>query len=122
MPDTILLTMDDLEAAVRANAALEEDGEKTVLVAAVDDAVAAVKRSKPNIIILTGALHERRARELAALAKERSIPTLGLVEETEPDTQAVVSRLGLTGWLTKPVEAPQVLASSQRLISRRRLQ
>ncbi len=122
MPDTILLTMDDLEAAVRANAALEEDGEKTVLVAAVDDAVAAVKRSKPNIIILTGALHERRARELAALAKERSIPTLGLVEETEPDTQAVVSRLGLTGWLTKPVEAPQVLASAQRLISRRRLQ
>ena len=122
MPDTILLTMDDLEAAVRANAAFEEDGEKTVLVSAMDDAVAAVQRSRPDIIILTGALHERRARDLAALAKERSIPTLGLVEETEPDTQGLASRLGLTGWLTKPVDPPQVLATAQRLISRRRMQ
>ena len=85
MADTILLTMDDLEAAVRVNAKLEADGEKTVLVSAMDDVPGAVKSANPDVIILTGALHERPARELIRLARDRSISTLGLLEATEPD-------------------------------------
>ena len=122
MANTIILTMDDLETAVRANAAFEADGEKTILVSAMDDTRATVTRAEPDVIILTGALHERPARDLVALARDRSISTLGLHEETEPDPPRLAYQLGLTGWLAKPVDAQQVLSTAQRLADRRRLQ
>ena len=122
MADTILLTMDDLEAAVRVNAKLEADGEKTVLVSAMDDVPGAVKSANPDVIILTGALHERPARELIRLARDSSISTLGLLEATEPDPPKIAHQLRLTGWLVKPVEVEQVVATARRLIERRRLQ
>ncbi len=114
MADTILLTMDDLEAAVRVNAKLEADGENTVLVSAMDDVRGAVKSANPDVIILTGALHERPARKLLRLARDRSISTLGLLEETEPDPPKIAHQLRLTGWLIKPVEVEQVVATARR--------
>ena len=122
MADTILLTMDDLETAVRVNATFEADGEKTVLVSAMDDIPAAVKAANPDIIILTGALHERPARALIQLARVRSTSTLGLLEETEPDARKIALELGLTGWLVKPVDGQHVMATARRLMERRRLQ
>ncbi|MCH8935491.1 MAG: sigma-54-dependent Fis family transcriptional regulator [Gemmatimonadetes bacterium] len=122
MADTILLTMDDLETAVRVNATFEADGEKTVLVSAMDDIPAAVKGANPDIIILTGALHERPARALIQLARVRSTSTLGLLEETEPDARKIALELGLTGWLVKPVDGQHVMATARRLMERRRLQ
>ncbi len=122
MADTILLTMDDLETAVRVNATFEADGDKTVLVSAMDDIPAAVTGANPDIIILTGALHERPARELIRLARGRSISTLGLLEETEPDARKIALELGLTGWLVKPVDGQHVMATARRLMERRRLQ
>ncbi len=122
MADSILLTMDDLEVTVRTNAVLESEGAKTTLVSAMDDLAAAVSRSEPEVLVLTGALHERQARHAVAMARERSISTLGVLEETEPDPPGLAARLGLTGWLVKPVDAREVASSAQRLAERRRLQ
>ena len=122
MADSILLTMADLEVTVRTNAVLESEGAKTTLVSAMDDLAAAVSRSEPEVLVLTGALHERQARHAVAMARERSISTLGVLEETEPDPPGLAARLGLTGWLVKPVDARQVASSAQRLAERRRLQ
>ena len=122
MSDSILLTMDDLETTVRANAVLEADGATTTLVSAMDDVVAAVTRADPEVIVLTGGLHERPTRDLVGLARDRSISTLGLLEETEPDPRGLASQLGLTGWLMKPVDARHVASTAQQLAQRRRLQ
>ena len=58
MADRVLITMEDLEAAVRANAAFEGAGYKTTMVSALDDLRAAIRRAHPELIVLTGGLRE----------------------------------------------------------------
>ncbi|HVH66930.1 MAG TPA: sigma-54 dependent transcriptional regulator [Gemmatimonadales bacterium] len=123
MPDRILITQDDLEHAVRINAALEGAGYHTTLTASLDEARQAFRRDPaPDLVVVTGGLHETGAAQLLALARERSISTLGLVEQTEPDAQGLARRLGLTGFLEKPADPAEVTATVRRLIERRKLQ
>src|SRR5438477_8340664 len=123
MPDRILVTTDDLEHAVRINAALEAAGFHTTLAHTLDEARQAIRREPPpDCIVVTGGLHESGAVQLLGLARDRSISTLGLVEHTEPDAKGLARRLGLTGYLTKPADPAEVTATVRRLIERRKLQ
>ena len=122
MTDRVLLTMDDLEAAVQSNAAFEEAGFQTTLVSSQDDARAVFRSADPDIVILTGALHEQRAAMMVALARDRAISTLGLVEQADPEPRQLAQQRGLTAWMVKPVDPRDVVAAAGRLIARRRLQ
>jgi DNA-binding NtrC family response regulator len=124
MPDRVLITTDDLEQAVRVNAALEQAGFDTAMVSSLDDVRQAVrgKQPPPDAIILTGGLHESTARRLLAAAHEHGVPTLGLVEATDEAAETVAHELGLTDWLVKPADPAEVTATARRLIERRRLQ
>src|SRR5437867_2162902 len=122
MADRILVTTDDLEHAVRSNAGLEAAGFQTTL-ASLEEARQAVRREPPpDCLVVTGGLHETGAAQLLTLARDRSISTLGLVEQTEPDAKGVARRLGLTAYLTKPADPAEVTATVRRLVERRRLQ
>ena len=123
MPDRILVTTDDLEHAVRINAALEAAGFHTTLASTLDEARQALRRDPPpDCVVVTGGLHESGAAQLLTLARDRSVSTLGLVEETEPDAKGLARRLGLTGYLDKPADPAEVAATVRRLIERRKLQ
>ncbi len=122
MTDRVLVTMDDLEAAVRANAAFEEAGFETVLVSSQDDAQSVFSKADPDVVVLTGALHEHRAEVLITRARERSVSTLGLIEAANPDPQQLAHERALTAWMVKPVDPSDVVAAAGRLIARRRLQ
>src|SRR5437899_7860063 len=122
MADRILVTTDDLEHAVRSNAGLEAAGFQTTL-ASLDEARQAVRREPPpDCLVVTGGLHETGAAQLLTLARDRSISTLGLVEQTEPDAKGLARRLGLTAYLTKPADPAEVTATVRRLVEPRRLQ
>src|SRR5438128_2868172 len=122
MADRILVTTEDLEHAVRSNAGLEAAGFQTTL-ASLDEARQAVRREPPpDCLVVTGGLHETGAAQLLTLARDRSISTLGLVEQTEPDAKGLARRLGLTAYLTKPADPAEVTATVRRLVERRRLQ
>src|SRR5467141_212065 len=124
MADSVLITTDDLEHAVRINAQLETAGFHTALVSSFDDVRRAVGTgaATPDCIVLTGALHESSAAQLLRIAHDRSISTLGLVEHTDPDPKALARELGLTAFLEKPADPAEVTATVRRLIERRRLQ
>ena len=122
MPDRILVTADDLEQAVRVNAALEAAGYHTVITTSLDEVRQALHRQEPDCVVVTGGLHEEPTAVLLAAARERAISTLGLVEPTDPDPKRLAREVGLTGWLQKPVDAAEVVATVRRLIDRRRLQ
>ncbi len=123
MADRILVTTDDLEHAVRINAALEQAGFHTTMASSLDEARQAIRRDPaPDCLVVTGGLHETGAAQLLTLARDRSISTLGLVEETEPDAKGLARRLGLTGYLEKPADPAEVTATVRRLIERRKLQ
>ncbi len=123
MPSRILLTMDDLETAVRVNAALEAAGHATVMVSSLDEARQALRRETAELVVLTGAVYEVPNRQLAALARDAEISTLALLEATdqhaaERDARPVdVTEIGV-----KPVNPADVLHLAERLIARRALQ
>src|SRR5436190_13792611 len=122
MADRVLITTDDLEHAVRVNAALEQAGFDTAMVSSLDDVRQSVRGREPAAIVLTGGLHESTAQRLLAAAREHAISTLGLVEATDEDPNQIGRELGLTGWLVKPADPLEVTATVRRLIERRRLQ
>ena len=122
MSAEILLSMDDLETAVPLNAALEAAGFSTALVSAMDDLQAAVRRATPDLVILTGAVHDPPALRLAALARDQEILTLAMLESTDSFRGERGSRLGVTEMLVKPVAAADVVPTARRLVERRRLQ
>jgi DNA-binding NtrC family response regulator len=114
--------MDDLETAVRINAALEAAGHSTAMFSSMDDVRGAVRRENPELVILAGAVHEAPARQLAALARDSEISTLALLEPTDSERHERVARLGVTEIITKPVAPDDVVATVRRLIDRRHLQ
>jgi DNA-binding NtrC family response regulator len=122
MADRVLVTTDDLEHAVRINAQLEAAGFETTLTSSLDDVRHAVQRRDPDCIILSGGLHDAPAAHLIALAHDRAVSTLGLVEATEPDATGLARRLGITAWLQKPADPAEVVATVRRLLERRKLQ
>jgi len=122
MPSQVLITMDDLETAVRVNAALEAAGLSTSMFSSLDDARGSVRRESPDVVVLTGAVHDLPALQLTALARDASISTLALLEPTDSERADRVNRLGVTEVMTKPVNPEEVVATTRRLIERRHLQ
>ncbi len=122
MADRALITMDDLEVAVPTNAALEAAGYDTTLVSSQDNHGSIFKKTDPDIVILTGALHERSAAMLVALARESATSTLAVLEETDPDPKQLARGLGVTAFTVKPVQPDDLVILAGRLIARRRLQ
>ena len=116
----MLITLDDLETAVPVNAAFEAAGYTTSMVSSVDDGRAAVRREQPELVILTGSVHENPARQIVATARDSETSTLALLEPT--DSQRVEDHLGVTEIMVKPVQPDDVVQTARRLIERRNLQ
>ncbi|HKV73997.1 MAG TPA: sigma-54 dependent transcriptional regulator [Gemmatimonadales bacterium] len=118
----ILLSMDDLETAVRVNAALEAAGYTTTMVSSLDDAKSAMRRANPDLVLLTGAVYEPPARQLAQMAHDAEVSTLALLEATDSGPGARDEHLHATALLSKPVSPEEVVQTIARLIERRQLQ
>ncbi len=122
MSGRLLITMDDLEAAVRSNAELEKAGFGTVMASSLDDPSRMLEEADPDAVVITGALQERTARTLIALARDRSVPAMGLVEPTAPDPPEMARRAGLAAWLVKPADPKEIAAAVRHLVDQSRLQ
>ncbi len=122
MASQILITMDDLETAVPLNAAFESAGYTTAMFSSLDDVRGSVRREHPDLVILTGAVHEPHAVQLAALARDAEISVLALLEPTDSERAERVGRLGVTETMMKPVATDEVVATARRLMERRGLQ
>src|SRR3954453_10253632 len=103
MSSQILITMDDLETAVRLNAALEAAKFSTTMFSSLDDARGTVRRENPDLMILTGAVPEPPPQQLAALAQDSEIPPLALLEPPDTGGSERVARLRAAEVMTKPV-------------------
>jgi DNA-binding NtrC family response regulator len=118
--ETVVITTDDLEPAVRLRAAFEGEGLRVELLTAGETLADA--HGEPVLVVLTGGLRERRARALVSAAHDRGrIPVVGLVEETEPTSREVCRELGISECFAKPVDVDEVVLVSRRLMERERL-
>src|SRR3989442_6068517 len=95
MADRVVITTEDLEQAVRLNAHLEGAGFATELATSLDEVRAAARAREPDCLIVTGGLHEPTGARIVAVARDPAIPTLGLVEGTQPEAKGRARQLRL---------------------------
>lgn len=118
----ILLTLQDVEPAVRLNALLEQEGVETALVSPLDDIRAALKREKPDVIVFTGDLADPAT---IAVVKEQlweGVAVVGLSDHTEPAHVERLRTMGYVDVFPKPINVEEVSGGLHRLLERRRLQ
>jgi DNA-binding NtrC family response regulator len=118
----VLLTLQDVEPAVRLNALLEREGVDTALVSPLDDIRGALKREKPDIIVFSADLTDPST---LAIVKEQLWEGAAVVGLTDISDPAQVERLRALGYVdvfTKPVNLEEVIGGLHRILERRRLQ
>ncbi|HEX6135779.1 MAG TPA: sigma-54 dependent transcriptional regulator [Longimicrobiales bacterium] len=119
MADTVLITTQDLEPAVRLRDAFRDAGYGVELITP-GERVADV--SDPVLLVLTGALEDRQARRLAREAAEHeNLPVIGLFDSAAVMTPDAKRRIGVHEGLVKPADAAEVVLVGRRLIDRGRL-
>jgi DNA-binding NtrC family response regulator len=118
----VLLTLQDVEPAVRLNALLERDGVETELVSPLDDIRGAIRRQKPDLIVFTGELTDPST---VAIVKEQLWEGAAVVGLSESVELPVLERLRAIGYIEifrKPINLDEVLGGLNRILDRRRLQ
>jgi DNA-binding NtrC family response regulator len=118
----VLITLNDVEPAVRLNALLEQDGVTTAVVSPLDDMRSAIKREHPDVIVFSGDLGDPFT---LAIVKEQlwdGAASVGLSDVADPAVLERLRRAGYVELYTKPISLVEVHAGVKRILERRRLQ
>ena len=83
-----LLTLTDIECAIPLNASLEQAGIETVMVSPLDDIRREIKRAKPDVIVITGAIADPNNVQLVREQLWEGVSVIGLA-----DVPAIVGRI-----------------------------
>ncbi|HEX7117681.1 MAG TPA: sigma-54 dependent transcriptional regulator [Longimicrobiales bacterium] len=119
MAETVLITTQDLEPAVRLKDAFQREGFRVELLTSTET-IADV--AEPALLVLTGAIEEKRARRLVREAEAFDrLPIIGLADSPQQATVDARRRLGLHEAFAKPVDVDEVALVGRRLVERRRL-
>ncbi|HKV52936.1 MAG TPA: sigma-54 dependent transcriptional regulator [Gemmatimonadaceae bacterium] len=117
----VLLTLADVEPAVRLNALLEGAGYQTALVSPMDDVPSAIRREKPDVIVLTGALTDVANVQLVKRQQWDGAAVVGLADVDEPTLHDRLRAVGYVEVYAKPVDLDEVFAGIRRILDRRGL-
>ena len=118
---SVLITLTDVEPAVRLNAALEHAGIETEVVSPLDDMRAAIRRSKPSVVVLTGGLLDPANVAIVRELLWQDVAVVGFADVRDP---AIDERLRLVGYVEvfgKPVVLDEASAGVRRILERQRL-
>jgi DNA-binding NtrC family response regulator len=117
----VMLTLADVEPAVRLNAKLEAAGVQTALVSPMDDVPAAITREQPDVIVLTSGLTDVANIQLAKRELWEGASVVGLADVPDPALHDRLRALGFVEVYPKPVDIDEVFAGILRILDRRRL-
>jgi DNA-binding NtrC family response regulator len=122
---TVLLTLHDVEAAVRLNARLEADGVRTAVVSPLDDVRAEIRRAHPSLIVVSGDLTDPSNVGLLREQLWAGVPVVGLMDSEradDPQQRERLRALGYTELFAKPIVVDDVATDLRRLMERHELQ
>ena len=112
----VLLTLTDVEPAVRLNALLEAGGIPTALVSPMDDVQGALAREKPDVIVLTGGLTEPANMQLVRRQLWKGAAVVGFADVDDPAVLDRLRALGYAELYVKPVDPEEVAGGIRRLL------
>ncbi len=116
-----LITLTDVEPAVRLNALLESTGITTELVSPLDDIRGSLERFEPDVVVITGALLDTGNVQIVREELWAGVPVVGLADVDEPGMRERLRSIGYADVLVKPVQPDDVAPVVRRLLERRRL-
>ena len=137
----VLITLHDIEPAVRLNAELEQgsrdgggaDGRavrdsastapvRTELASPLDDIRGTIARVHPDLLVITGELTDPLTVSIVREQEWRGVPAIGLSDVHDERTLEKLRGLGYVELYTKPIEPSELAAAVMRALDRRRLQ
>ena len=117
----VLITLTDVEPAVRLNAALEAAGIKTAMVSPMDDLGSTVTRERPDVIVITGNLLDQQTLHLVRQQLWSGAAVLGLADVGDPQLESRLRSVGFNEVLAKPVSSEELFSRVKNLVDRRAL-
>src|SRR4051812_28201405 len=117
----VLITLTDVEPAVRLNAVLEAEGTQTAVVSPLDDLRGEIKRFKPDLIVLTGGLADPTTLATARDELWAGTALIGLAEVEDPELRERLRTIGFINVFTKPISADELHLAVRRVMDRKRL-
>ena len=117
----VLISLTDVEPAVRLNAQLERDGVETAVVSPLDDVRGAIRREKPDVIVMTGALVDPQNVALVREMLWEGVAVVGLADVRDAEIDERLKAIGFVEVYTKPIIVDEVSDSIRRLLDRQRL-
>ena len=117
----VLITLTDVEPAVRLNAQLESNGIQTTVVSPFDDLRGEIKRFKPDLIVITGNLRDADSQQIVRDQLWDGVAVIGLADVEDPTLREQLLTLGFTDIYTKPISADDLYLAVRRVLDRRRL-
>ncbi|MEJ7812121.1 MAG: sigma-54 dependent transcriptional regulator [Gemmatimonadaceae bacterium] len=117
----VLITLTDVEPAVRLNALLERAGMDTTLVSPLDELRGAIERAQPDVIVFTGGLVESSNVQIARRQQWDGAAVVGLADVDDPTLREKLRAAGFLDIYPKPVDLDEVVAGIRRILDRRRL-
>lgn len=118
---SVLITLADVEPAVRLNAMLEADDIKTWMVSPLDDLPSEVRKAKPEVIVFTGNLLDPQTLAIAREQMWGGAAVLGLADIGDPQLDQKLRTVGFSDVLTKPVAPDALRQSVEELLERARI-
>jgi DNA-binding NtrC family response regulator len=113
--------MSDVEPAVRLNAALEALGIGTLTISPMDDVRGDIRRAKPDLLVLTGALLDAHNVALVRQMLWDEVPVLGFTDVSDPAMAERLREIGYVELCAKPLVIPEVVDTIRRRLDRQRL-
>ena len=117
----VLISLTDVEPAVRLNAQLERSGVETAVVSPLDDVRGAIRREKPDLIVLTGALVDPQNVALVREMLWEGVAVVGLADVRDPEIDERLKAIGFVEVFAKPIVVDEVADTIRRLLDRQRL-
>lgn len=117
----IAILMTDVEPAVRLNAALEGEGVDTVMISPMDDVRGEIRRARPSIVVLTGALLDGANIALVRQLLWDNVAVLGFTDVSDATLLERLRDIGYAETWPKPVSIDEVVDAVRRRLERRRL-
>ncbi len=117
----VAILMTDVEPAVRLNAALEAQGVHTVTISPMDDVRGDLRRVRPTVLVLTGALLDGANVALVRQLLWDNVAVIGFTDVVDPLMQERLRDVGYAETWPKPVVIDDVVDSIRRRLERLRV-
>jgi len=117
----VLITLADVEPAVRLNALLEAANLTTRMVSPLDDIRREIERAKPELIVLTGNLADPAHLQLVRDQLWDGVAVVGLADVSDPQLLERLRDIGFVDVYTKPIAPEELFDAVNRVLDRHRL-